>query len=162
MVTDHLSGKKTIGVYAMFPDETCRFLAADFDGPSWKEDVEAFIESCRHLEVPASVERSRSGNGAHVWILFAEPLSAGLARKLGFLLVTLTMDRRPELGLKSYDRFFPSQDTLPKGGFGNLVALPLQKEPRERTGMRRSRNSSKAGMSRRRPDHLMNETRMST
>ena len=132
VVTDHLSGKKTIGVYAMLPDETCRFLAADFDGPSWKEDVEAFIESCRHLEVPASVERSRSGNGAHVWILFAEPLSAGLARKLGFLLVTLTMDRRPELGLKSYDRFFPSQDTLPKGGFGNLVALPLQKEPREK------------------------------
>lgn len=129
VVTDHLSGKKTIGVYAMLPNETCRFLAADFDGPSWVEDAAAFMERCRQLEVPASLERSRSGNGAHVWILFAEPLSAGLARKLGFHLVTLAMERRPDLGLKSYDRFFPSQDTLPKGGFGNLVALPLQKEP---------------------------------
>lgn len=132
VITEHLSGKKTIGVYAMLSDETCRFLVADFDGASWMEDAAAFLESAQRVGVPAYLERSRSGNGAHVWILFAEPVAASLARRLGFHLVTLTTESRPEPALKSYDRFFPSQDTLPKGGFGNLVALPLQKEPREK------------------------------
>jgi hypothetical protein len=66
VITEHLSGKKTIGVYAMLPDETCRFLVADFDGSSWMEDAAAFMESCQLVGVPASLERSRSGNGAHV------------------------------------------------------------------------------------------------
>jgi len=82
--------------------------------------------------IPAQLERSRSGNGGHVWIFFAEPLPAGLARKLGSYLLTQTMERRHELGLDSYDRLFPSQDTMPKGGFGNLIALPLQKQPRDK------------------------------
>ena len=80
--------------------------------------------------VPAVLERSRSGNGAHVWVFFSAPIQASLARKLGAGLLTRTMERRHQVGLKSYDRLFPNQDTMPTGGFGNLIALPLQKVPR--------------------------------
>ena len=90
-----------------------------------------FLETCSLLNVPAALERSRSGNGGHVWIFFTEPVPAALARQMGAFLLSQTMERRPEIGLDSYDRFFPSQDTLPRGGFGNLIALPLQKKPRE-------------------------------
>ena len=121
----------TIGVYPMLPDETCWFLAADFDKATWQEDARAFLETCSMLNVPAALERSRSGNGGHIWIFFAEPLPAALARQMGTFLLSQTMEHRPEIGLNSYDRFFPSQDTLPRGGFGNLIALPLQKKPRE-------------------------------
>ncbi len=121
----------TIGVYPMLPDETCCFLAADFDKASWQEDAHAFLETCSLVNVHAALERSRSGNGGHVWIFFAEPVPAALARQMGTFLLSQTMERRPEIGLDSYDRFFPSQDTLPKDGFGNLIALPLQKKPRE-------------------------------
>ncbi len=121
----------TIGVYPMLPDETCWFLAADFDKASWQQDVQAFLETCSLFNVPAAIERSRSGNGGHVWVSFAEPVLASQARQMGTFLLSQTMERRPEIGLDSYDRFFPSQDTLPKGGFGNLIALPLQKKPRE-------------------------------
>jgi len=121
----------TMGVYPVLPDETCWFLAADFDKASWREDVRAFLEICKLFDVPAALERSRSGNGGHIWIFFSELVPAVLARKLGAFLLTQTMEQRPEIGLDSYDRFFPSQDTLPQGGFGNLIALPLQKKPRE-------------------------------
>ncbi|MEW5817720.1 MAG: DEAD/DEAH box helicase family protein, partial [Spirochaetota bacterium] len=121
----------TIGVYPMLPDETCWFLAADFDKTSWQEDVRAFLETCQLFEIPAALERSRSGTGGHLWIFFSEPVPVALARKMGAFLLTQTMERRPEMGLDSYDRFFPSQDTLPKGGLGNLIALPLQKKPRQ-------------------------------
>jgi len=87
------------------------------------DDAAAFIETCQSYTVPAVLERSRSGKGGHVWIFFSEPIKAGLARKLGTFIVTETMERRPEVGLDSYDRFFPSQDTLPKGGLGNLIAV---------------------------------------
>ena len=120
-----------MGTYPMLLDETCFFLAVDFDKKNWAEDACAFLQTCRHLRVPASLERSRSGNGGHVWIFFEAAISASLARRLGSCLLTETMDRRPEVGLGSYDRFFPNQDTLPKGGFGNLIALPLQKAARE-------------------------------
>lgn len=122
----------TIGVYPLLEDETCWFLAADFDKSSWRDDAATFMETCRHLDVPAALERSRSGNGGHIWIFFSRPVPASLARKLGSFLLTETMDRRPELGFDSYDRFFPNQDTMPKGGLGNLIALPLQKRPRAR------------------------------
>ena len=134
----HLSGRDdlgrhfVIGVYPMLLDETCLFLAVDFDKECWQADVEAFVETCRKLDLPVALERSRSGNGAHVWFFFAEAVSASAARKLGSHILTETMDRRPDLGLDSYDRLFPNQDTLPKGGFGNLIALPLQKSARER------------------------------
>ncbi|MDR2865029.1 MAG: DEAD/DEAH box helicase [Spirochaetaceae bacterium] len=105
-------------------------MAVDFDKQSWQEDVKAFFETCQTEGIPAGVERSRSGNGAHIWIFFENPIPASKARKLGSLLMTRTLDRRPEIGLDSFDRFFPNQDTLPKGGFGNLIALPLQKTAR--------------------------------
>jgi len=134
----HLSGRDELGrdfvmgVYPMLLDETCFFLAADFDGEHWQEDADAFVETCRGMDVPVALERSRSGNGAHVWFFFEEAVAASLARKLGAHVLTETMERRPEISLGSYDRFFPNQDTLPKGGFGNLIALPLQKQARER------------------------------
>lgn len=133
----HLSGKDAAGqefvagVYPMLADETCYFLAMDFDKESWRDDVLAVVETCRRLEIPAVLERSRSGNGGHVWLFFAEAVPATLARKLGSFVLTETMERRPEIGLASYDRLIPNQDTLPKGGFGNLIALPMQKGPRE-------------------------------
>ena len=108
------------------------FLAADFDEESWADDVAAFVETCRTVGLPAAVERSRSGNGGHVWFFFAAPLAAATARRMGCYLVTETMGRRHQLTMASYDRLFPNQDTLPRGGFGNLIALPLQHEARER------------------------------
>jgi superfamily II DNA or RNA helicase/very-short-patch-repair endonuclease len=134
----HLSGRDDLGrdfvmgIYPMLLDETCLFLAVDFDQQNWQTDASAFVETCRNLDLQVALERSRSGNGAHVWFFFAEAISASAARKLGSHILTETMERRPDLGLDSYDRLFPNQDTLPKGGFGNLIALPLQKRARER------------------------------
>lgn len=119
------SGNFTAGVYPMLPDETCWFLAADFDKKSWMRDVAAFRDTARAKGAPVAIERSRSGNGAHAWIFFTEPAPAADARRLGALLVTATMERCPDIGFDSYDRFFPSQDTMPAGGFGNLIALPM-------------------------------------
>ena len=138
VLRSHLAGRGfgnstdfTVGVYPTLPDETCWLLAADFDKKSWMLDVAAFRDTARAKGVPVAVERSRSGNGAHAWIFFAEPVSVADARRLGALLITATMDRHPDIGFDSYDRFFPSQDTMPAGGFGNLIALPLQSRPRE-------------------------------
>ena len=124
-------GKQTIGIYPLLLDETCWFLAVDFDKKTWQQDAAAFLETCREFGVPAALERSRSGRGGHVWIFFGSAVSAAMARKLGCAILTRTMERRHQVGLDSYDRFFPNQDTMPKGGFGNLIALPLQKIPRE-------------------------------
>src|SRR6266540_98024 len=126
VVAEHLQGSKTIGVYPLRKDDTCWFLACDFDGGSWALDAAAFVEVCGRHDVPALLERSRSGEGGHVWIFFTAPVLASLARQMGFGLLRETMLLRAELDLASYDRFFPSQDVLPKGSFGNLIALPLQ------------------------------------
>jgi hypothetical protein len=126
VIEQHLLGKETIGVYPLLLDETCWFLAADFDKKTWEYDSQAFLETCRELNVHAALERSRSGKGGHIWIFFERALPAITARKLGCLILTRTMERRHQLGLDSYDRFFPNQDTMPKGGLGNLIALPLQ------------------------------------
>lgn len=127
------SGKPfVVGIYPLLEDESCHFLALDFDKAEWKKDVRAFLTTCRDEEVPAYLERSRSGNGGHVWIFLEEPLPAWQVRKIGAALMTKTLDRRPEVGLDSFDRFFPNQDTMPQGGFGNLIALPLQKKAREK------------------------------
>lgn len=131
VVVDHLQGRHVIGVYAMLEAETCWFLAVDFDKQSWMEDVGAFVETCRTARISVAVERSRSGNGAHAWFFFVAPVPAALARKLGCFLITETMARRHELGMNSYDRLFPNQDTMPRGGFGNLIALPLQHDARQ-------------------------------
>jgi len=130
-VLDHLQGRHTIGIYPLLKDGTCWFLAADFDKESWSEDVAAFVDTCHDLGVPTAVERSRSGNGAHVWFFFSTPVSAVSARRMGCYLITEAMSRRHQLAMSSYDRLFPNQDTLPRGGFGNLIALPLQYEPRK-------------------------------
>jgi len=130
VIEGHLRGRHTIGVYPIRADDTCRFLAADFDRKTWRRDAEAFLGACRSKRIPAALERSRSGDGGHVWILFDNPVLASVARRLGAHLLTEAMERHPDIGFGSYDRFFPSQDTVPTGGFGNLIALPLQGGPR--------------------------------
>ncbi|HXY54054.1 MAG TPA: DEAD/DEAH box helicase family protein [Nitrospirota bacterium] len=132
VIMDHLQGRHVIGVYPMLPDDTSWFLAADFDNETWKDDVAAFRETCKNLRISVAIERSRSGNGAHAWFFFAAPVPAATARTMGCYLITETMSRRHQLSMESYDRLFPSQDNLPKGGFGNLIALPFQHEPRQK------------------------------
>jgi len=133
VITEHLQREDrpvTVGIYPLLLDETCWFLAIDFDKTSWREDTIAFLNTCRRMNVPAALERSRSGNGGHVWIFFEEPIPAKLARMLGCTLLTLTLENRYQIGLDSYDRMFPNQDTLPKDKkLGNLIALPLQRLP---------------------------------
>ena len=132
---NHLAGKDTcgrdvIGLYPIRKDNTCCFLCTDFDDKScehgYKNDVLAFVNVCKTWNAPCYIERSRSGNGAHVWIFFDTPVTAYKARKLGNAILTEAMNCDVHLSFKSYDRFFPNQDTLPEGGLGNLVALPLQ------------------------------------
>ena len=127
----HLQGRHVMGVYPLLADDCCWLLAIDLDGRAWRSDVAAIRAACDELKVSQAVERSRSGEGAHVWFFFSEPVPAALARRFGLMLLTDAMTRSPTLDMASYDRLFPSQDTLPKGGFGNLIALPLQRQARE-------------------------------
>lgn len=127
----HLRGRDSlcrdvVGIYPMLEDNTTYLLVADFDKENWQLDVAEFCKTCKEIGLVPAVERSRSGNGAHVWFFFSEAVSAADARRLGTGLLTQTMVRRHELSFSSYDRLFPSQDTVPKGGFGNLIALPFQ------------------------------------
>jgi len=131
VISDHLEGRHIIGIYPLLDSDSCLFLAADFDGTDWREDVLAFRNSCEDHGIPVALEISRSGNGAHAWIFFSEPVPAAGARQLGAALVSHTCSSKRQLELSSYDRFFPNQDKLPRGGFGNLIALPLQKYARE-------------------------------
>jgi hypothetical protein len=131
LIRQHLIGKLTAGVYPLLPDDSCHFLAIDFDGQEWQDDVLSVRESCQSFDVPSALEISRSGDGAHLWIFFDRAVPAREARALGTALISHTCARRRVLQLSSYDRLFPNQDRLPKGGFGNLIALPLQRVPRE-------------------------------
>lgn len=131
LVDEHLRGKMIAGIYSLLPDENCWFVAADFDDEEWQKDISAVREVCKEFDIPIAVERSRSGNGAHVWIFFEQAIGASLARKFGSAIITYTMSKRHEMNFKSYDRLFPNQDTMPKGNLGNLIALPLQKAARE-------------------------------
>ena len=131
VIDDHLRGNIVAGIYPMLPDETCYFLAMDFDEVDWQKDVLMVRDVCSEFNIPVAVERSQSGNGGHVWCFFEDRLSAALARKFGTALLTYSMNKRHEIQFKSYDRLFPNQDTMPKGGLGNLIALPFQKAVRE-------------------------------
>ncbi|MCP5060066.1 MAG: DEAD/DEAH box helicase family protein [bacterium] len=131
VILDHLQGRHIAGVYPLLEDETCWFLAVDFDKADWQADVRAFCQTCERFGLRAAVERSRSGNGAHVWFFFSQPVPAIDARRMGSYLLTETMAERHELPMTSYDRLFPNQDTMPRGGFGNLIALPLQHAARQ-------------------------------
>ena len=127
----HLRGDFVAGVYPLLQDETCHFLAIDFDKDGWQQDVSTLRVVCTVFAVPIAIERSRSGYGAHAWFFFSSPIIANLARRFGSALLTCAMSERHEIKFKSYDRLFPNQDTMPKGGFGNLIALPLQKTARQ-------------------------------
>ncbi len=136
-VTDEVIGRhlnaainRTVGIYPMLEDETCWLLAIDLDKQGWMQDAAAVMDTCRRYHIPASLERSRSGNGGHIWVFFEQSVDASIARKLGSAIITRTREQRYQLPLESYDRLFPNQDTMPKGGFGNLIALPLQGIPR--------------------------------
>lgn len=123
----HLAGAIVAGVFPLLSDDTCHFLAVDFDEADWRQDALAFVNACRSLHVPVALEISRSGNGAHAWIFFEDKVPASDARRLGAAIISHACERTRQLSLSSYDRLFPNQDYMPKGGFGNLIALPLQK-----------------------------------
>ena len=137
IVANHLRGSDgkgkpfTMGVYPLLSGDTVRFAAIDFDKASWRADVHSVVETLRDVGLPVACERSRSGNGAHLWFFFEEPEPAGYVRDVLSFVLTLTMERNPSMGLDSYDRIFPNQSRVPKGGFGNLIALPLQGRPRQ-------------------------------
>jgi len=131
VIQSHLLGHRVVGAYPLLEDETCWFLVIDFDKSTWQSDVAEVMHSCEELGVPAAIERSRSGRGGHLWIFFESPVPAATARNLGCALLTYALERRHQIGFDSYDRLFPSQDTMPKGGFGNLIALPLQRLARQ-------------------------------
>lgn len=136
VIFNHLKGddeycRDVIGTYVMLPDETTRFLAIDFDEEGWQEDVNAVRSICHQYDISVAVERSRSGDGAHTWLFFEEPIAAITARKFGSAILTKAMEERHEIKFSSYDRMFPNQDTMPKGGLGNLIALPLQGKARK-------------------------------
>lgn len=126
----HLAGQQVVGIYPLLHDNSCYFLATDFDKGHWQEEVKAMAKVCRSFEIPYAIEISRSGNGAHLWIFFNEKVPAKEARLLGFSLLDKAMEVYPNLSFDSYDRLFPNQDIMPEGGFGNLIALPLQREAR--------------------------------
>ncbi|HAI5487606.1 TPA: DEAD/DEAH box helicase family protein [Escherichia coli] len=134
VIYQHLAGTHTAGLYPLLEDDSCYFLAVDFDEAEWQKDASAFMRACDELGVPAVLEISRSRQGAHVWIFFDSRVSAREARRLGTAVISYTCSRTRQLQLSSYDRLFPNQDTMPKGGFGNLIALPLQKRPRASGG----------------------------
>lgn len=131
VVESHLRGREAIGIYALRPDDSCIFVAADFDGDGWKDNVHAYKTVAERSGIAVGVERSRSGNGAHAWIFFSEPVPAALARQMATTFLAKASAGRPTMNLTAYDRLFPNQDAMPKGGFGNLIALPLAGEPRK-------------------------------
>ena len=132
IIAAHLTGRVHAGLYPLLRDDRCRLLACDFDGPTWPLDAGAYVDAAQASGVPVALERSRSGDGAHVWMFFSGPVAASAARRVGAYLLREAMTVRAEIDLASYDRLFPAQDFMPIGSFGNLIALPLQGACRRR------------------------------
>lgn len=132
VIDKHLAGDIHAGLYPLQHADTCRLLVCDFDGPGWTLDALAYLDSAHAAGVPAALERSRSGDGGHVWVFFTGSVPVAAARRIGVHLLREAMTVRAELDLVSYDRLFPAQDFMPKGSFGNLIALPLQGGCRKR------------------------------
>ena len=132
-IYDHLTGKQVVGLYPLLENNRCYLLAADFDKTGWQAAVKAMAQACAAFSIPYALEISRSGNGAHLWIFFSEPVLAKEARALGFCLLDKAMEIHPGISFESYDRLFPNQDMMPEGGFGNLIALPLQYQARQQS-----------------------------
>jgi len=130
-IDNHLRGKEILGIYPILKDDDCYFVAIDFDDEGWEKDITVLRDICTKKSIPIAVERSRSGSGAHAWFFFKDKVSASIARKFGSALITYAMSERHEIKFSSYDRLFPNQDSLPKGGLGNLIALPLQYHSRK-------------------------------
>lgn len=133
VIYQHLTGKKVVGLYPLLENNTCQLLAIDFDKCDWKEAISAVIKACYELKVPHLVEISRSGQGSYLWAFISEALPAKDVRLLGFAILDKAMELYPDLSFDSYDRLFPSQDLMPEGGFGNLIALPLQFQARKKS-----------------------------
>jgi len=124
---NHLLGKETVGIYPLLKKNNSWFLAADFDRENWMEESRRFIHLCKQNKLPAYLERSRSGNGGHVWLFFQEPYPAWKSRKIAFHLLReagILSDFEKDA---SFDRLFPNQDSHSGKEFGNLIALPLSK-----------------------------------
>jgi len=126
----HLLGKQVLGLYPMTTNDTCYLLVMDFDEATWKDDIAVVRSVCYANNIPVYAERSRSGEGCHLWFFFEIEIKASVARKFGMAILDLAMQESGNIRFDSYDRLFPSQDFLQKEGFGNLIALPLQKEAR--------------------------------
>lgn len=136
LIQQHFTGTGrnalVMGVYPLLEDETCRFLAIDFDKGNWQEEILAAKTIYTEYGIQSYIERSRSGNGGHLWIFFSEPIEAYIARKLGIKVLETAMDRTGNSKFDSFDRLFPNQDHMPKGGYGNLIASPLQRQAVEK------------------------------
>lgn len=115
-----------IGLYVLDDESRTHLLVLDFDKEGWKEAVNAVRRAARPHGIEACVERSRSGNGGHAWFFFEEAIDARLAREFGSALIAEAMALEKSLGFDAFDRMFPAQDTIPEGGFGNLIAAPFQ------------------------------------
>lgn len=126
VIREHFIGKQVVGIYPILQDGTSYFLAADFDGDTWKAEVRAFIDQCASVGLLAYLERSRSGNGGHVWIFFSEPYPCYKSRQIGLEIIRRIRGESEFTKEVSFDRLFPNQDNLTKNGFGNLIALPFQ------------------------------------
>lgn len=127
MIMHHFKGSNLgIGIYSLLQDSICYFVALNFDENNWFEDMYSVYKIALSNEIYALMERSASGIGGHLWIFFSQPIKAIKARKLAMFLLQQAMKVNKNISFDSFDRIFPSQDYLPEGGFGNLIALPLR------------------------------------
>ena len=131
VVADHLRGLQHIGLYPLTEQDTCWWVAADFDGGAAMLDALAYVKAARFRGIPAALEVSQSGRGAHGWIFFSTAIPASTARQLGTGLIHEAMGLRGSMSLASYDRLFPSQDVHSGKGLGNLIAAPLNGRRRQ-------------------------------